>query len=267
MLTKFIKGYGTQKDTHWKTKYRKCVTYGDGWRRLIETSRLLSGTNFHPPIEDEKMAITGIQSVTMPVDKAKILHAEYVELAKKNATQHVMDMKAATWQLSQGNEMIDIYQTFKRVALEDDMPKLAIVRADAERCHFEKRSNGAGCFGQMRIESHWKVGKIALPTGTYAWQQAHVRMVENTWGGGTRKTYRATTVPPTIPAAVYPKHALHNYFILWEVEKGGWLPDPIPPGDPYLLKRVTKNLFVPLASWDLTPLEKSILSGVAGPSE
>lgn len=213
------------------------------------------------------MTINGLQGVKIPIERAKELHAEYVALAKKNATQHIIDMKAATWQLSQGNELIDIYQTFKRVALEDDMPKLAIVRADAELCHFHKRENGAGCFGHQQINSRWRNGKIALPTGTFAWVNDYVRMVKRSWGNGSDKTFRATTMPPTIPAAVFPKHGLHNYFILWEVEKGGWLPDPMPPEDPYLLKRVTKNLFVPLAQWDLTPLEKSILSGVAGPSE
>lgn len=211
------------------------------------------------------MTISGLQGVTMDIEKARELHGEYVELARKSADQHVKDMKAATWQLSQGKELIDIYQTFKRVALEDDMPKLAIVRADAEICYFHKRGNGAGCFGHRRIRTDWRVGKIALPTGTYAWQNPWVRKRKNSWNNRMVEVYHASTTIPTIPAAVYPKNALHNYFLLWEVEKGGWLPEPMPPDDPYLLKRVTKNLFVPLASWDLTPLEKSILQGVSGP--
>ena len=209
------------------------------------------------------MTIQGLVPVTMEIEKAKEEHAKYVDLAKKSTERYVHDMKSALWQLSRGNELIDIYQTFKRVALEDDMPKLAIVRADAELCYFHKRKNGAGCFGHRPINRNWRVGKIALPTGTFAWQNSWVRREPSTWRtGGYNETDHASTVPPVIPAHVYPSKPLHNYFILWEVEKGGWLPDPLPPEDPYLLKRITPNLFVPLASWDLTPLEKSILGGV-----
>jgi hypothetical protein len=214
------------------------------------------------------MAITEIKTVTMEIEQAKEEHKKYVALAKENADQHIIDMKRALWQLSRGNELIDIYQTFKSISLMDDMPRMAIVRADAELCYFQKRSNGAGCFGHKRITGgihSYRVGKVALPTGTFEWKNKWVRKEENKWTSGSRKVYQATTVPPRIPAEVYPKHKLSNYYLMWEVEKGGWLPDPMPPEDPFLLKRVTNNLFVPLAAWDLTPLEKSILSGLSGP--
>jgi hypothetical protein len=66
------------------------------------------------------------------------------------------------------------------------------------------------------------------------------------------------TIVPKIPASLRPKGDLNKYYILWEVEK--W---QAVPKDPYLLKRLTKNMFVILAGWDLTELERSVIAGRA----
>lgn len=196
--------------------------------------------------------------VPMPIDKAKEQYKQFLDQLKKQKTQYLTDMKNATFQLSKGRELIDLYKTFQAVSLEDDMPKLAIVRADAEKCYFEKRQNGAGCFWHREFWKQGKAGKIAMPSKTYDFSSMPDSELN-------RRSHRSSTIPPTIPIAVYPEHGLKNYYILWEIERGGWLPDPRPPVDPILMKRVTNNLFVPLAVWDLTPLESSILSGLNAP--
>lgn len=196
----------------------------------------------------------------MPVDKAKEQYMSFRELLKKKKTQYLLDMKNATYQLSKGKELIDIYKTFGAIALEDDMPKLAIVRADADTCYFEKRPNGSGCFWHRPLFGDGRKDKILFPAKTFDFKNQPSEL----WHSSN---HRATTIPPTIPAPVYPEFGLHNYFLLWEVERGGWLPQPTPPFDPFLLKRITKNLFVPLAAWDLTPLEQSILSGLNAPEK
>ena len=64
---------------------------------------------------------------------------------------------------------------------------------------------------------------------------------------------------PIIPAKFMPKGNLENYYILWEVKE--W--EEVPPArDPLLLKRLTENMFVILAAWDVTPLEQSIIKGL-----
>jgi hypothetical protein len=67
----------------------------------------------------------------------------------------------------------------------------------------------------------------------------------------------ATANVPIIPAKHLPKNKLDKYFILWEVKKWGRIAEP--KRDPLLLKRLTKNLFVVIASWNLTELESKIL--------
>jgi hypothetical protein len=37
--------------------------------------------------------------------------------------------------------------------------------------------------------------------------------------------------------------------------------DPLPPGDPALLRKLGGDLYIVLGTWDLTPLEQAVLSG------
>jgi hypothetical protein len=62
---------------------------------------------------------------------------------------------------------------------------------------------------------------------------------------------------PLVPAKFLPKNLTDDYYTLWEVDV--W--KRVAPTDPYLLKRITNNIFVVLAGWDLTPLEKSVMEG------
>jgi len=62
---------------------------------------------------------------------------------------------------------------------------------------------------------------------------------------------------PIIPPQFLPNGDLSDYFLLWEVES--WTQEP--PVDPMLLRRLTPNMFVVLAVWDLTPLEQAVLRG------
>lgn len=52
------------------------------------------------------------------------------------------------------------------------------------------------------------------------------------------------------------KRGLGGYYILWEVEE--W--KPVPPRDPILLKKLTANLFGIIATWELTLLERAVIS-------
>jgi hypothetical protein len=62
---------------------------------------------------------------------------------------------------------------------------------------------------------------------------------------------------PIVPPQLRPKRHLRNYHILWEAK---WTRDkPLAPEDPALLKRIGRDLFVVLAIWDLTPLERAVL--------
>jgi hypothetical protein len=61
-------------------------------------------------------------------------------------------------------------------------------------------------------------------------------------------------VPP-IPPRFRPE-ALDDYFTLFEAE---W--QPMPPVDPILLKRIGQTMFVIVAQWNLTAVERAVLEG------
>jgi hypothetical protein len=62
---------------------------------------------------------------------------------------------------------------------------------------------------------------------------------------------------PFMPPSVRPKRWLSTYHILFEVERWNTY-----PADPFLLKHITGWLFVVHAEWDLTELERQLLSGL-----
>jgi hypothetical protein len=149
---------------------------------------------------------------------------------------------------------------------QDGDPKLAIVRADSKKVQFRKKWNWlnyrdntktseGGVFYRFRNEGNrWdslredvSISKEFFPK----WQ---------TDARGSVVHEKVETITPIIPAKIMNplrSHKLKNYHILWEVEE--W--KPVPPKDPMLLKRITPNMFLVLATWDLTPLERAVIRG------
>ena len=66
---------------------------------------------------------------------------------------------------------------------------------------------------------------------------------------------------PMVPADVRPNVALNKAHVLWEVPE--WADSRITnaPTDPYLIQHLAGSLWVVLAEWDLTPLERAITRG------
>jgi hypothetical protein len=67
-------------------------------------------------------------------------------------------------------------------------------------------------------------------------------------------TITGRALVPLIPPWARPKAKLSNYHILWEAD---WTDVPV---DPALLKHLGGPLYVVLAVWDLTEVERSVLS-------
>ena len=155
--------------------------------------------------------------------------------------------------LSQGKKVIDIFDIMKKGGIKDKLPRIAIAKADMKEVIFRKQRLGAGGFGFISnpSENSWRRefrGQVVLPSGTFKFK----KKIPN-----ERVAFKAKV--PIIPARLMPKSSLKSYYILWEVEN--WKQITIAPKDPYLLKRISKNLFVILAGWNLTPLEKALIRG------
>lgn len=200
----------------------------------------------------------GVKEFDIPKEKALEAWKEYLELLKNRDDEGARVLKEAYYHASKGRKIIDIYQAMKEAGLNTDgWPKLAICRADGKECFFRRRKNGAGLFHYEAL-NRWEGGnRISIRFGEGTFMDLPIA---ESWEH--EKNERFADIP-TIPAKYYPKGNLKRYYILWEVEE--WREKtafPKPPIDPFLLKRISPNLFVVLAEWDLTPLERAVIRGI-----
>jgi hypothetical protein len=127
----------------------------------------------------------------------------------------------------------------------DYLPKLAIVRADAERCSLYLKGDGGARFSV----NGWQPDRnhrcyIDMPAGSFALSP-----------GKLHRHWEAMV--PIVPIHQRPKRGLENYHILFEAE---W--SKVVPKDPMLLRRIGhSDLWVVLAAWDLTEVERAVLAG------
>jgi hypothetical protein len=95
--------------------------------------------------------------------------------------------------------------------------------------------------------------RFDLPTG---YERGHSLVGGSSYGAWS-------SMVPVVPPKHRPSGAgdLSGYLVLWEVESWEWSQVPPPPGDPALLRHVGGDIYAVLATWDLTELERLVLSG------
>lgn len=175
-------------------------------------------------------------------------------------TQIHRDLKRIYGHMRHGGKVIDVYESFRKAGLnENGDPKLAIAKADGSTCYCVKRDDGSAVYSIQELD--WKAkhdwysprkcyGEIILPKGTFNFPKNKYNHVEN-----QHIQCPVPIIPITILADL--KYALSNYHIIWEVSK--W--EPVPPKDPILVKMVTPNIALVLATWNLTKLERAVIMG------
>jgi hypothetical protein len=172
-------------------------------------------------------------------------YAEYLRAVKERHTAEYVALKNAYRELLRGRQVIDLIESMRQAGVDElGRPRLAIIRADARLCWFSTaRVRGSRSWNRLptfRMDQNSEPPKsrsVTLPNGTF--------------NGLSERTLRA--VVPTIPPSLLPAGDLSRYHILWEAE---WETVPV---DPMLLRHLGKNLYVVLATWDLTPLERAVL--------
>jgi len=206
-----------------------------------------------------------VELLTIPKKKAQeefqALKVLLKEGRRTKVDQIYSDYQKLYGHLRHGKKVIDIYESFNKVGLnEDGDPKLAIVRADSKIVVCRERQDGSVKYfhdngGKRSIQRilwsyYGNKDDVKLPAETFVWKK------EN----GYTRCKDVQTIVPMIPAKILVneiKVLLKNFHILWEVEE--W--KPVPPRDPILLKRLTPNLFGVLATWNLTKLERAVIRG------
>lgn len=126
---------------------------------------------------------------------------------------------------------------------DNGLPRLAIIRADAKQCFVNVRSDHLIYADTQRWDNRGAL------VGSHTVLVPIVPTVHH-WA-------RGQTVVPLVPPRHRPKRSrLRNFHILWEVE--AWT--PVPARDPALLRYIRGDLWAVMATWDLTELERAVLS-------
>lgn len=208
-----------------------------------------------------------VEQLAIPKKKAMEEYEAYKKELQYVKTTFNKDMLSLYAHMKHGGKVIDLWEAMKLAGLnKDGDPRLAIVRADSKKVQFEKKwtwlnwdtrsitSNG-GVYCRFRNEaSRWDSLRedVKIPKGFFPeWQIDDKKNVIHE---------KIETSTPIVPAKIMNplrSHKFESYHILWEVDE--W--KPVPPRDPMLLKRITPNMFLVLATWDLTELERAVIRG------
>ena len=191
------------------------------------------------------MSAMNCKLISLPRDEAHAKFIEYRDAVRQHNRIEDAELMRGFRALSKGSKLIDVHDAMKFAGLnEKKQPKLAICRADATHCWWRGWSNGRSVFS-MNDMSDWRWRatirrSILIPKGTFE---------DSSFD--SQKVHRA--IVPSIPPRLRPKIAYFNLHILWEAE---W---ETVPTDPMLLRHLGGALYVVLACWDLTDLEKAVL--------
>jgi hypothetical protein len=203
-----------------------------------------------------------VEVLALSKEKAKEEYEAWKQLVRESRVQYAKDFLSLYAHMKHGGKVVDVWEAMKTAGLnEDGDPRLAIVRADSKHVRFVKSTEweadkrlSTGVFlrysNDQRRWREWKED-VKIPKGYFPeWKRDKNGWIERE---------RIETLAPIIPARIMNalrSHNLANYHILWELEKWNAVPK-----DPILLKRVTSNMFLVLATWNLTKLERAVIRG------
>lgn len=214
-----------------------------------------------------------VTTIEVAREEANEKYKEYVEALRKRDAPYLHDLRRLYGAMRKGQPVLDIWQSFRETGLDQNGdPNIAIARADWTEADLRKFTEGNGNWRDIRFQAifsdrnrfpheNWRTHRlldiaqnddVTIPKGTWNFPR--------TANAIAARDHLRTRVP-IVPAQYLPPHGLQNYHILWEVE--AW--DVVtPPKDPMLLKRISPNMFVVLAVWELTELERAVLRGRIG---
>lgn len=181
-----------------------------------------------------------VEKVVVDKAQAKQLYREYQE-HKEHMTPMDREIAKTYRLIAQGRVIIRAIESIRAAGVgSDGRPKLALARADGRFCRLSMNRSGSASMytdGKWRMES----GAFRFPAGTFPVTDSYIQDAE--------------AVMPLIPVHLRPRTALDAYHVLWEAE---WR--RVPPRDPYLLRRLAGDLWMVVAAWDLTEVERAAMA-------
>lgn len=145
--------------------------------------------------------------------------------------------------LKGGKRLLDLHDSMRLAGCDDlGRPKLAVGRADWKVATFRGWKGNDNVM--FRKEDGYSYKQVVVPA------KCLPGLVYPEHG------FRLEAPTPLIPPRYRPAQGnLRNYWILWEA---AWRDIPV---DPLLLQHIGGPLYLVLAAWDLTPVERAVLRG------
>lgn len=195
-----------------------------------------------------------LATIEMPKEEAKAAYDDYVEALRHRHSEEDAAIAEGYKALAAGKQLISLPQVIGAAGVDDALlPRLAIAPATAAWVWTRRSREGAVSFSVTQQPRANSRHVIRLPGGTLpAADDRDWYARDGYWKLG-RYCHRAMV--PIVPPRLRPTRALTTYHVLFEAE---W--DLQPPVDPALLKHIGGDLWVVLGTWDLTELERSVLS-------
>jgi hypothetical protein len=207
-----------------------------------------------------------LETITMEPEAAKAAYEDYAAAVRANHDAEDRAIADGYKALAEGKNLINLPQAlaaggtdtvkiaslWRRGLSQVPVPKLAICRANARIAYTAGIDRDGGCLitadkRASQLHTHNRRDRFVIPDGTFDKPDEFTGVY-------------VKAIVPNIPPRLRPKRGLQLYTLLWEAE---WSVDPLPPGDPALLRRLGGDLYIVLGTWDLTPLEQAVLSGRA----
>lgn len=191
---------------------------------------------------------------------------EYNEATKISNNPVYKDLKKVYNQIKGGRKIIDISKAIAKGGLNDKhQPNLAVAKASSKFvwCTFYPSGktnfvNGSNYWSPNTARNPLKED-VSIDNCFPKWDrhQLHKEGLFPKNNDFLPYEMNLKAPVPMIPALLVPPKLTDDHYILWEVES--W--SIVPPRDPWLLKRITNTMFVVLAAWDLTELERAVMAG------
>lgn len=204
--------------------------------------------------------------MNVPTIKAGALEAgqkyrEYREAVKRNkGGKAYKELKKLYYRIYQGDVIVDVKEAIKLGGLHPNgSTKLAICRASAKAVELRRLHHGKTTFISKKETSRWGSGFNYLKSADVEFEQWLPAWVRKTSTDAWEVKFQAPV--PFIPPNLMPDKLTDDYYILWEVDE--W--KMVPPTDPWLLRRINKQMYVVVGSWNLTELEKSVMGSLIKP--
>ncbi|MDD5304701.1 MAG: hypothetical protein PHS14_16525 [Elusimicrobia bacterium] len=193
-----------------------------------------------------------LQEITMSKAEARRRLDQYRAGLRRKADAEWSAAGEAYRQLANGHPLVDLDRVFQRAPVDErGRPRLAIARADRPQVHFQwERGETRAVFNASARSWHPAPG-LAVTVGLGVTPKL----------GENQYRLEGWSLVPMVPPSAG-AHALASHHVLWEVEE--WANSILratPDRDPYLLRHLRGTLWVVVASWDLTDIERAVMDG------